>query len=254
MMKKLTKQETIDLARSQARINEAVQSKTVEWVRNSHYRSREKRAELIANEILPGYMLRVPNRFNVFFIKVFADAATKIWRNKVDDLDRKRSIFKQATQGMTPSMAMKKIKDILDSFFIRGDVKFNDGMDNYLTMEVSRGEGIHCRSTFQLKKSQKYIENPDNIEQKIGTYRIVIDVSWSSAMRTPAMALSNAELYKEFSMMALEVETRMSWERNIIWTEGLPDVVCEEPVMPEEIIEIHPDAGMGNGNRHIEIE
>lgn len=220
-MAKMNKSAAVEAAKNLARRHVEANAMTVEQVNAlGDYNARRTAA---ARLYLP---INLDTDYRRDAQGAFEDAVLNIWGSKLKALENARKRFQSAAKSMTLEQAHAKITELVKSFRLRG---LRDSSD-LTSVTVERACGVSASVYFRYEREDGLgIVNPDDETQRVNSYALRIEFSWSSTGRTMAEALASANLYRELIDMAAEVEAVMGREK-VVSTWGIPEVIVAEPV------------------------
>lgn len=237
-MAKMNKAEAMEAAKGMARRHERVKSVTLEELSTLDYIGRQKLAEF-CREMSAVESIDTHARYMPDARIAFTDEAKNIWARLEREQRNKRNAWASALRGITIREAQVKLVDLLKSMNIRG-MQFSEGYFSSFAVRRARAE-----ATLYVRFDRDFISddavvNPDNKEQRAGTYKLIVDISWGGTSRTLADAEVSLKLYRELLDAAQEIVATFENER-VIWTYGVEEEKKPvEKAEPESTVEVTP--------------
>lgn len=224
-MAKLNKSEAIEAAKNMAHRNITANGVRVEQLNSMTYEERKAEAERIYVESAAP-RIDTHQQYLAAAHEAFTNAVLGIWESKRKAFETARRHFQTVAAGLSTTDAYKKINDIVKAFNIRG---ISPSSSEYRsTVQVERAWGVGATVYFSYDRSSDALVNPDDSNQRVYTYSLKVEISWSGTSRSLAEATASIALYRELTEMAAEVEAIMQRER-VVYRYGFPEPTAVEP-------------------------
>lgn len=231
MSRKYNKSETTQWAKEQGFIVGKAVTMDVREREKLSYQDRETMAQeacVAFKGRLSGGIFAFSNYPDAFDYE-FKQAWHRAFYRPIEELNGKRKAWRNLiTSGITHEAAMKIVADYIKSTNIRG-ARYDSSYAR--TLEVRRGWDVQASLYMEFERSDRDymgISNPDNDQERAGTYDFEVKVSWSGTSRTVEIGLANIALYRELLELAAEIKSMMR-EYKVIWTWGIAKPEPETP-------------------------
>jgi hypothetical protein len=228
MAKKLTKAETLQLARTHAQAAARLYTPTPAEQDAMSFAERQDKIAGIAASIMAAPEVAARTSYLAEYESEYRSALSAEWAKPVRQRDAARKEWRRLLSGLRMDDAKVRVQQLLADARIR-NARITDNYDG-VTIEVERTFSVSATLYVRFERkdwSDHGVTNPDADGQRAGVYAQRCELSWGGMSHGVSDALACVSLYRDLIEIAAEIEAVFA-RLTVVWTWGLPEPEPEE--------------------------